>query len=164
MEIDRKIIKILAVDTRTDILKSLTKRRKLLSELSRELGFANSTIMEHLAKLQEAGLIKRLDTGHKWIYYELTPKGRELVSPSGYTNSFVILLSLGIIILFTSFTMPGVYLTSLGQADMMTTEGKSTPIIPTQDITPVLIAFLGVILIISSFVKFGLDRRKILSL
>jgi len=102
MEIDRKTLKALAADTRLDILKSLGKRRKTPSELSKELNLATSTVVEHLNKLEEADLIKREETGHKWIYYNLTEKGSSLVKPKIPMN-FVIILSVCIIIFFAGF-------------------------------------------------------------
>jgi len=99
MEIDRKTIKALAADTRLEILKSLSNRRKTPSELSKELKLAVSTVTEHLNKLEKAGLINRKDTGHKWIYYELTSKGSSLVKPR-YPVEFVLMLSLGLIFIF----------------------------------------------------------------
>lgn len=99
MEIDRKTLKALAADTRLDILKSLGKRRKTPSELSKELNLATSTVVEHLNKLEEADLIKREETGHKWIYYNLTEKGSSLVKPKIPMN-FVIVLSVCIIVFF----------------------------------------------------------------
>lgn len=97
MEIDRQTLKALAADTRLDILKSLGKRRKTPSELSKELNLATSTVVEHLNKLEEAGLIRREETGHKWIYYNLTEKGSSLVKPRIPMN-FVIVLTVCIII------------------------------------------------------------------
>jgi len=102
MEIDRKTLKALAADTRLDILKSLGKRRKTPSELSKELSLATSTVVEHLEKLEEADLIRKEETGHKWIYYNLTEKGSALVKPKIPTN-FVIILSLCILVVFVSF-------------------------------------------------------------
>ena len=99
MEIDRKTLKALAADTRIEILKSLRSRRKTPSELSKELELASSTILEHLNKLENAGLIKREETGHKWIYYNLTDKGESLVKPR-YPVQFVIMLSLGLLFVF----------------------------------------------------------------
>ena len=99
MEIDRKTIKALAADTRLEILKSLGNRRKTPSELSKELDLAVSTITEHLNKLEEAGLVNRKDTGHKWIYYELSDKATGLVKPR-YPVQFVLILSLGLILVF----------------------------------------------------------------
>jgi DNA-binding transcriptional ArsR family regulator len=81
MEITRESLKAIMCDTRLKILKSLSQRRKTLSELSRELGLAFSTMKEHLDKLVEVGLIVKVDDGHKWKYYELTPTGQKLLSP-----------------------------------------------------------------------------------
>ena len=100
MEIDRKTLKALAADTRIDILKNLKVRRKTPSELSKELGLAPSTVIEHLNKLEKANLVKREETGHKWIYYNLTDKGKSLVEPR-YPIQFIITLSLGIIFVFS---------------------------------------------------------------
>lgn len=97
MDIDRQTLKALAADTRLDILKSLGKRRKTPSELSKELNLATSTVVEHLNKLEEAGLIRREETGHKWIYYNLTEKGSSLVKPRIPMN-FVIVLTVCVII------------------------------------------------------------------
>lgn len=102
MEIDRKTLKALAADTRIDILKNLKVRRKTPSELSKELGLAPSTVIEHLNKLEKANLVKREETGHKWIYYNLTDKGKSLVEPR-YPIQFVIILSLGILFVFSGF-------------------------------------------------------------
>lgn len=102
MEIDRKTLKALAADTRLDILKSLGKRRKTPSELAKELNLAASTIVEHLNRLEEADLIRREETGHKWIYYNLTEKGSALVKPRIPTN-FVIILGICILVVCVGF-------------------------------------------------------------
>jgi len=99
MEIDRKTLKALAADTRISILKSLSNRRKTPSELSRELSLATSTVVEHLNKLEEADLVKREETGHKWIYYNLTEKGGNLIRPR-FSTQFVLVLALGLMFVF----------------------------------------------------------------
>ncbi|MFH1229109.1 MAG: metalloregulator ArsR/SmtB family transcription factor [Candidatus Aenigmatarchaeota archaeon] len=109
MEIDRKTLKALAADTRLDILKSLCKRRKMPSELSRELKLAVPTVTEHLERLEDAGLIRREETGHKWVYYNLTDKGESLVRPR-ISVQFVIVLSISLLIISAGF----VYITSYG--------------------------------------------------
>jgi DNA-binding transcriptional ArsR family regulator len=121
MEIDRQTLKALAADTRLDILKSLGKRRKTPSELSKELKLATSTVVEHLDKLEDAGLIRREETGHKWIYYNLTEKGSSLVKPRIPMN-FVIVISICIIVFFagfiyyrTTFLQSGTFSTSANQ-------------------------------------------------
>ena len=102
MEIDRKTLKALAADTRLDILKSLSHRRKMPSELSKELDLATSTVIEHLERLEEANLVRREETGHKWIYYSLTEKGEGLIKPK-IPIQFVIVLSISLIVIFAGF-------------------------------------------------------------
>jgi len=104
MEIDRKTLKALAADTRLNILKSLGKRRKTPSELSKELNLAASTVVEHLNRLEEADLVRREETGHKWIYYTLTKKGLALVKPKVPTQ-FIIVLSLVVVVVFAGFML-----------------------------------------------------------
>lgn len=108
MEIDRKTLKALAADTRLDILKSLSKRRKMPSELSKELDLATSTVTEHLDKLEEADLIRREETGHKWIYYQLTEKGESLVRPR-IPIQFVLVLSISLLIITAGFVYVNYY-------------------------------------------------------
>ena len=88
--LDRESFRTLASKTRVNILKSLDSRRKMLSELAKQFGMSPSTIKEHMDNLSRAGLVVQIDDGHKWKYYELTPKGREIVNPTG-TRIFVIL-------------------------------------------------------------------------
>ena len=79
--LDRRSFEALAVDSRVRILKSLKERRKTLSEISQEQGMSVSGVKEHLENLEAAGLIKKIDDGHKWKYYELTRKGSDIVAP-----------------------------------------------------------------------------------
>ena len=92
--LDREAFKTLASKTRVDILKSLDKRRKMLAELSRQFGMSPSTIKEHMDNLSNAGLVVQIDDGHKWKYYELTSKGREIVRPTGSRIMIILGLSL----------------------------------------------------------------------
>ena len=103
MEFDKQIIRSLSSDTRVDILKSLARRRKMPTELAKEMGLAASTVSEHLKNLEASRLIKKKETGHKWIYYELTEKGHTLVQPQ-YTPQFVVVLALGGLIFLAGFT------------------------------------------------------------
>lgn len=80
--LDREAFRVLASETRIDILKSLDIRRKTLTELSAEFGMSASTIKEHMDNLARAGLVIQLDEGRKWKYYELTAKGKRLLHPS----------------------------------------------------------------------------------
>ena len=86
---------VLLSKTRIRILKLLKERRRILSDLAKELGLSKSTVHEHLKKLEEAGLVKRVDDGHKWIYFELTEKGSSLFHP--VTKRITLLFSLALI-------------------------------------------------------------------
>ena len=80
--LDDKSFKALSADSRIGILKSLNERRRTLSELSQKLDLGNSTIKEHCDILVDAELIRQLDEGRKWKYYELTQKGKQIISPN----------------------------------------------------------------------------------
>jgi DNA-binding transcriptional ArsR family regulator len=88
--LDMKAFKTLASDSRIGILKSLDERRKTLTELSKRFGLSASTVKEHMDKLSEAGLVRLVDDGHKWKYYELTRKGSRILHP-GTTKIWVML-------------------------------------------------------------------------
>jgi ArsR family transcriptional regulator len=98
--LDRKSFEALAVDTRVKILKSLKQRRKTLTEISKEQNMSVSGIKEHLETLENVGLIEKIDDGHKWKYYELTKKGKEIVTPREV--KVLIMLSISLIALIAS--------------------------------------------------------------
>ncbi|NIO22503.1 MAG: helix-turn-helix domain-containing protein [Candidatus Aenigmarchaeota archaeon] len=79
--LDKEVFKTLASGTRVDILKSLDRRRKTLTELSKQFGMSVSTVKEHLDNLVSVGLIEQKDEGYKWKYYELTGKGKNILHP-----------------------------------------------------------------------------------
>ncbi|MGI0150229.1 MAG: winged helix-turn-helix domain-containing protein [Thermoplasmata archaeon] len=79
--LDQESFKALASDVRVGILKRLDVRRETVTDLSNLLSLSKPTLLEHLEKLQSAGLVKRIDEGRKWIYYELSDKGRKILHP-----------------------------------------------------------------------------------
>lgn len=79
--LDQESFKALASDVRVGILKVLDERRQTVTDLSNLMGLSKPTLLEHLEKLQHAGLVKRMDEGRKWIYYELTDKGKKILHP-----------------------------------------------------------------------------------
>lgn len=88
--LDRDAFRVLASDSRINILKSLKRQRKTLSELSKEFGMSVSTVKEHLDNLVNVELILQKDEGHKWKYYELTKRGKNILNP-GETKIWVLL-------------------------------------------------------------------------
>lgn len=101
--LDKKTFEALAIDTRVDILKSLKKRNKTASELSKELKLAVSTVSEHLDKMKKANLIKRKEDHRKWVYYQLTEKGKSIVSPTDKTSVFIMALSISLLMIVLGF-------------------------------------------------------------
>jgi len=91
--LDEQSFKALSADSRVSILKRLNERRMTLSELSKRLDLKGSTIKEHCTILLNAQLIKKIDEGRKWKYYELTGKGKQVVTPS-FIGEAKILISL----------------------------------------------------------------------
>jgi DNA-binding transcriptional ArsR family regulator len=80
--LDVNTFKILASDTRLDILRALDKRKMTLQELTSMTNMQKATLHEHLAKLAQAELVKRQERGgHKWVYYDLSWKAKCLLHP-----------------------------------------------------------------------------------
>ena len=105
--LDQESFKALASEVRVDILKKLDERRQTVTDLSGLLSLSKPTLLEHLEKLQSAGLVKRVDEGRKWIYYELSQKGRRLLHPERVAivlalSSAAILAAIGIVSLLAS--------------------------------------------------------------
>ena len=89
----REAIKVLSVDTRLDILKLLDERPHTLTEIKDALELAPATVSEHLARLEDAGLIEKRDEGRKWKYYALTLQGQKLFTKKPATFTFAFVLS-----------------------------------------------------------------------
>jgi len=96
--LDMSTFKALASDTRLDILKALDGKKMSLKDISKATSLNKATLHEHLAKLHEAGLVKRKERdGHKWVYYKLSWKGECLLHPENtrivvlFTTTFITL-------------------------------------------------------------------------
>ena len=91
--LDKKALGALSSGTRANILKSIDIRRMAVTELSRRLNLPKSSIHENLNRLVDTDLVKKNDNGNKWIYYELTEKGRRLLHPCEMTKIIILLSS-----------------------------------------------------------------------
>jgi len=119
--LDETSFKALSADSRVSILKNLTGRRRTLTELSQKLNLGNSTVKEHCDILVHAELIKQIDEGRKWKYYELTQKGKQLLQPSLLEEvKVLIVLSLATIIVggFIYLIMGSVMMSASSPAGM----------------------------------------------
>lgn len=99
--LDKETIKALSTDTRQEIVKLLAKRPYTASEIAKITKKHVTTVTEHLAVLEKAGLVKKKERKNKWVYYELTDKGDHLFRPQFY--SFVVVLSLSLVLMFVGF-------------------------------------------------------------
>src|SRR5256712_4007004 len=79
--LDQESFKALASDVRVGILKRLDVRRETVTDLSNLLSLSKPTLLEHLEKLQSAGLVKRVDEGRNGSEYELSRTRRTLLHP-----------------------------------------------------------------------------------
>ena len=110
---DNKSFRALSAQSRVGILNRLKERRMTLSELSNKLALKNSTVKEHCDLLLDAQLVKKIDEGRKWKYYELTNKGKQIIEPNPFIEAkSIAMLSIAAII-FTSillFSIQGIFL------------------------------------------------------
>ena len=74
------VFRTLSSETRVEMLTSLKERRKTLTQLAEETGISLPGAKQHLGILEEAGLIRKIDEGRKWKYYELTEEGRNILA------------------------------------------------------------------------------------
>jgi DNA-binding transcriptional ArsR family regulator len=88
--LDMDTFKALASETRVDILKTLDGKMMSLKDIGKIVNLNKATLHVHLAKLHEAGLVKRKERkGHKWVYFKLSWKGECLLHPE---NSKIIFM------------------------------------------------------------------------
>ncbi len=102
--LDRESFRALASEVRVEILKQLGSHRMTVTDLSHSMSLAKPTLLEHLDRLVTAGLVSKVDEGRKWIYYELTKRGRTILHP----HQVKIMISLAISLLLFSAGMVAV--------------------------------------------------------
>ncbi|MFZ3077105.1 MAG: winged helix-turn-helix domain-containing protein [Candidatus Aenigmatarchaeota archaeon] len=173
IEIDKQTIKALSADARVNILKMLKENRRIAADISKEIGLAPSTVNEHLKMMEDAGLIRKNITGHKWIYYDITEKGKSMVTPK-MPISIILTLSLGIgLALFggMSFLAENIFSGSASAAMQSTMEKaaeiSSAPALsqsaglgsaaPAINWLPLALLAAGLVLVVFGFIKL---RRK----
>ena len=110
--LNREAFKALASDTRLDIIRTLDGKKMSLTELSKATSLNKATLHEHLNKLTEAGLVKRIQReGHKWVYYKLSWKGESLLHPEN--TKIVIVFTAAFAALIAGFVQMFLYISSL---------------------------------------------------
>jgi DNA-binding transcriptional ArsR family regulator len=133
--LDDKSFKALSAESRVNILKRLSERRMTLSELSKRLSLKNSTIKEHCTLLMNAELVKKIDEGRKWKYYELTSKGKNLLNPSPLEQAQILVMLSITAIIFSGIlllAMQGLFFDN-SQTQIMKSFGEEETSIMTND-------------------------------
>lgn len=102
VELDKKSLFALASDTRVDILRSLQPMRRTVSQLSEALDIDKAAVHRHLKKMEEGGLVKRFED-HGFVYYGLSWKARDLLSPNENTRIIILLSASWILCLVVVF-------------------------------------------------------------
>jgi len=119
--------RVLASDTRIEILKRLDESQLTVSDLSRKLDMNKATVHEHLTKLIGVGLVKKDDSPRKWVYYRLTWKGKNLLHPERVR----VMVSLGIML--TVIVLGTLLIAS--QTDFITPDPQDDPPITPMETT-----------------------------
>ena len=153
--LDKRIMGALASEMRIDILKKIDSGSMTLSKLTDELNISKSTVHEHLTILIESGLVKKVNRDNKWVYYELTYKGTEILHPRKMTR-IIVLLSTAIL----SFVVGIVGLYRFVRSIFIFPEEALNlkaiaPYEPVHLITGLIVISLGIILL-----SFGKNRTK----
>lgn len=129
--LDMNTFKALASDTRLDILRVLDGKRMSLKDISKATKLNKATLHEHLAKLHEAGLVKKKEReGHKWVYYKLTWKGEGLLHPEN--TRIVVMFSVTFISLFLAVMLIVSFLQPI-TVGMAETVGETTYLYEAED-------------------------------
>jgi DNA-binding transcriptional ArsR family regulator len=79
--LDRESFKALSSKTRIAILKALDEKRMTITQLSEKLGISKPALLKHMEGLIEAKLVRKEERERKWIYYDLSFKGRNVLHP-----------------------------------------------------------------------------------
>jgi len=130
VEIDRKALFALASDSRMEILKELQPSRRTVTQLAEALDIDKGAVHRHLKKLEEGGLVTRYED-HGFVYYGLSWKARDIISPGENTRiiitfalSAVMALSATIVI-FLGFTQTGQRYVEGAQGNPMATSNAT---------------------------------------
>lgn len=173
VELDKKSLFALASDTRLEILKSLQPMRRTVSQLSESLNIDKAAVHRHLKKMEEGGLVTRYED-HGFVYYGLSWKARDLLSPNENTRIVVLLSATTMLIALLGFFV-ALGLTATDTAPLLPRTLPQSPdgyesrdIIQLAESSPetwivptVLLATLAILLCSMAFRKMRRTKQKI---
>jgi DNA-binding transcriptional ArsR family regulator len=96
VELDKKALFALASDSRMEILKELNPQRRTVTQLAEALDIDKGAVHRHLKKLEEGGLVTRYED-HGFVYYGLSWKARDIISP-GENTKIVITFAVSVVL------------------------------------------------------------------
>jgi len=147
--LNRDLFRILASTKRIIILKKLAIKRMTISELSRDLHMAKSTVHEHLTLMTGVGLVITGPDNHRWKYYEITPKGNLLLEPDISMRFVLMLSSSGFVMLIGSvavFIIEGMF-QSASLSNLPVQGGGTTTMFAG---IGMILLFIGVVILVQS--------------
>ncbi|MEM0449058.1 MAG: winged helix-turn-helix domain-containing protein [Methanomassiliicoccales archaeon] len=173
VELDKRALFALASDSRMEILKALHLQRRTLAQLAEHLGIDKAAVHRHLKKLEEGGLVVRYED-HGFVYYGLSWKARDVISPGENTKIVIIF---GLSLLLVCFAAFSILIGSEGfglqaGADYLTPEtqagGVDSPQTPSQITMAYVLAgafsmALSIVMIYAGFRKILRPKQKFIS-
>ena len=101
-------------DTKNRILELLTQKNVTLTDISKRLNLAPSTVSQHLQELEDAGMIKEVDDKpRKWKYYEIN-RGYRMIENQNRPQLKRIIIPVTIVLVIIALTV--VFYTPNGSA------------------------------------------------
>jgi len=139
------VLKAISESTKQGILRELASGPKIPTDISSRLNRSVPTILEHLAKLANAGLVERQEKpGKKFVFYALTHTGEDLISNRSRLSivlyGSLALFALGIFLLTTGSYYPTPFLSAFDVRSMSSLGVISENAVPSQELpksTPV---------------------------
>ncbi len=172
VELDKKSLFALASDTRVEILKSLQPMRRTVSQLSESLNIDKAAVHRHLKKMEEGGLVTRYED-HGFVYYGLSWKARDLLSPNENTRIVVLLSASTMLIVLLGFFV-AVGLTATDTVPLLPRTLPESPAYESEDliqfaasspetwiVPTVLLATFAIVLCFMAFRKMKRTKQKI---
>jgi DNA-binding transcriptional ArsR family regulator len=124
VEIDKQALFALASDSRIEILKALGPQRRTVTQLADSLGIDKSAVHRHLKKLEEGGFVVR-NEDHGFVYYGLSWKARDIISP-GENTKIVIVFASGWLMVAGAFIAIWAALSRMGARGGEVSQGNAT--------------------------------------
>ena len=83
-----RVFAALASPERMRVLRSLEEHPRTGTEVAAALAMSKSTAFKELSRLEEAGLVARIEGNRKWVYYRLTETAVRILHPEDVLVSF----------------------------------------------------------------------------